>query len=140
MFPAPGYSVKVPEGWARSGSATSTAFTDKLNRIEIKSSAATAAPTTQSVTSTVVPELQRTVPRFAMGKISDITRPAGHAVLITYQGDSAQDQVTGKVVRDAFEQYIFFRNGKQVTLTLVGPVNADNVDPWKIVSDSFRWL
>jgi hypothetical protein len=75
-----------------------------------------------------------------MGKISEITRPAGKVVLITYQGDSAQDPVTGKVVRDAFERYLFYQGGKQLALTLAGPVNADNVDPWKIVSDSVRWL
>jgi hypothetical protein len=26
-----------------------------------------------------------------------------------------------------------------LTLTLSGPTNADNVDPWKIVTDSVRW-
>jgi hypothetical protein len=75
-----------------------------------------------------------------MGKVSEITRPAGKVVLVTYQGDSAQDPVTGKVIRDAFERYLFYQGGKQLVLTLVGPVNADNVDPWKIVSDSVRWL
>ncbi|MGW6194547.1 hypothetical protein ACWF0M_00230 [Kribbella sp. NPDC055110] len=139
-FRAPAFSVKVPEGWAQSTTGTATSFTDKLNRIEVMSSAVSAAPTTQSVTSTVVPELSRSVPRFALGKISDITRPAGKVVLITYQGDSAQDPVTGKVVRDAFERYLFYQGGKQLALTLAGPVNADNVDPWKIVSDSVRWL
>ena len=139
-FQGPSFSVKVPEGWARSVTASTTSFTDKLNRIEVKPSAASAAPTPQSVTSTVVPELSRSVPRFAMGKISEITRPAGKVVLVTYQGDSAQDPVTGKVIRDAFERYLFYQGGKQLTLTLVGPVNADNVDPWKIVSDSVRWL
>jgi len=47
--------------------------------------------------------------------------------------------VTGKVVRDAFERYTFYRAGKRVDLTLSGPTNADNVDPWRIVSDSLRW-
>lgn len=138
-FRAPGFSVKVPEGWARSNTASTTSFTDKLNRIEVTPSRASTAPTTQSVTARVVPELSRTVPRFATGKVSEASRPAGHVVLITYQGDSAQDPVTGKVVRDAFERYVFYQSGKQMALTLVGPVNADNVDPWKIVSDSFRW-
>ncbi|MFD3401420.1 hypothetical protein ACFWUU_12110 [Kribbella sp. NPDC058693] len=134
------FTVKVPEGWARSVSGTTTSFTDKLNRIEVMPSTAAAAPTAQSATTTVVPTLRSTVPRFALGKISEITRPAGKVVLITYQGDSAQDPVTGKVIRDAFERYLFSQGGKQLALTLVGPVNADNVDPWKIVSDSVRWL
>jgi hypothetical protein len=44
--------------------------------------------------------------------------------------------VTGKTVKDAVEQYIFFKNGKEVNLTLSGPTTADNVDPWKLVSNS----
>jgi hypothetical protein len=68
-----------------------------------------------------------------------VSRNAGKVVLVTYQGDSAPDAVTGKVVRDAFEQYIYFRAGRMLTLTLSGPTNADNVDPWKIVTDSVRW-
>src|SRR4051794_21026165 len=31
--PGAGYSVKVPEGWARSASGRAVAFTDKLNTI-----------------------------------------------------------------------------------------------------------
>jgi hypothetical protein len=138
-FNGTGFTLKVPEGWARTVTATTTSFTDKLNRIEVAPSAASAAPTTQSATGTVVAQLSRAVPRFAMGKVSEVTRSAGKVVLVTYQGDSAQDPVTGKVIRDAFERYLFYRAGKEVALTLVGPVNADNVDPWKIVSDSFRW-
>ncbi|MGZ0147745.1 hypothetical protein ACXJJ3_11805 [Kribbella sp. WER1] len=138
-FQGAGFSVKVPEGWARTVSGTTTSFTDKLNRIETAPSSTSSAPTAQSVSSTVVAELGRSVPRFAMGKVSEISRSAGKVVLVTYQGDSAQDPVTGKVVRDAFERYLFYRGGKLVALTLVGPVNADNVDPWKTVSDSFRW-
>jgi hypothetical protein len=135
-----GFSVKVPEGWARSTAGAMTSFGDKLNHIQVGTSAATAAPTTQSVNSQIIPALQRQVPKFAMGKVSEVTRPAGKAVLITYQGDSSPDPVTGKVVRDAFEQYLFFKAGKLLTLTVSGPTNADNVDPWKIVTESVRWM
>ena len=65
--------------------------------------------------------------------------PAGSAVLITYQADSAPNEVTGKVVADAVERYEFWDNGTTVVLTLSGPVGADNVDPWRTVTDSFRW-
>jgi hypothetical protein len=132
-------SVKVPEGWARTTSKATTSFNDKLNRIQVASSAASTAPTVQSVTASVVPTLKAQVPQFAMGKVTEVSRNAGKVVLVTYQGDSAPDAVTGKVVRDAFEQYIYFRAGRMLTLTLSGPTNADNVDPWKIVTDSVRW-
>lgn len=134
-----GFTVKVPEGWARTTTGNAVTFTDKLNRIEIASVNAQAAPTPQSVTSKVVPVLKQQVPAYSMGKVTAVSRQAGQAVLLTYQGDSAPDAVTGKVVHDAFERYSFHHNGRTVDLTLSGPVGADNVDPWRIVSDSLRW-
>ena len=134
-----GYSVKTPEGWSRTSTATTSSFTDKLNRIQVSATAAPTQPTVASVNSTDVPLVKATVPKFAMGKVSTVVRRGGSAILLTYQGDSAPDQVTGKVVRDAFERYTFYRAGKRVDLTLSGPTNADNVDPWRIVSGSLRW-
>ncbi|MGW0970752.1 hypothetical protein [Streptomyces sp. NPDC002516] len=134
-----GFTVKVPEGWARTVKGDTTTFTDKLNTVTITSAPASAAPTTASVNATVVPELRARTPKFAAPKVSEVTRHAGHVVLLTYQGDSAKDPVTGKVVRDASERYTYYRSGHEVNLTLTGPVNADNVDPWRIVSDSVTW-
>jgi hypothetical protein len=134
-----GFTVKVPEGWARTGQGGTTVFTDKLNTVRITAASVSSAPTTGSVTNTVVPRLRSQVPKFAAPKVSEVTRHAGRVVLLTYQGDSAKDSVTGKVVRDAFQRYAFHRAGHEVDLTLSGPVNADNVDPWRIVSDSFTW-
>ena len=134
-----GYSVKIPEGWSRTSTGTATSFSDKLNRIQVSAAAAPTQPTVASVNSTDVPSVKASVPTFAMGKVSVVVRGGGKAILLTYQGDSAPDQVTGKVVRDAFERYTFYRAGTRVDLTLSGPTNADNVDPWRIVSDSLRW-
>jgi outer membrane murein-binding lipoprotein Lpp len=133
------FSVKVPEGWSRTATGATVTFTDKLNRIDVTTAAATAAPTTQSVTGQVVPTLQKQVPAFAQPKVSTVSRTAGQAVLLTYLGDTAPDPVTGKIVHDKFERYAFFHNGHEVDLTLSGPTGADNVDPWKIVTDSFGW-
>lgn len=132
-------SVKVPEGWARSTTSTGTVFTDKLNRIEVQTSKVATAPTVASVTKVDVPQLQASVPKLANPKVVTVSRSAGAGVLLTYQRDSAVDPVTGKVVRDAVERYSFFRAGTRVDLTLAGPTNADNVDPWRIVSDSVTW-
>ncbi|MFF3577819.1 hypothetical protein [Streptomyces mirabilis] len=133
------FTVKVPEGWARIGQGGTTVFTDKLNRVEIATASASSAPTVTSVGSEVVPRLRGQVPKFDGPKVSQVNRHAGSAVLLRYQGDSAADPVTGKVVRDAFERYAFYRQGHEVDVTLSGPVNADNVDPWRIVTDSFSW-
>ncbi|MEU9992561.1 hypothetical protein AB0E10_38365 [Streptomyces sp. NPDC048045] len=138
-FHGTGFTVKVPEGWARTQRDGTTAFTDKLNTVRMQTASEPAAPTVASVTNTVVPRLRAQVPKFAVPKVSEATRHTGRVVLLTYQGDSPKDPVTGKVVRDAFERYAFHRSGHEVDVTLSGPVNADNVDPWRIISDSFTW-
>ncbi|MFE3197907.1 hypothetical protein [Embleya sp. NPDC059237] len=137
--PAGGFTIKVPEGWSRLDNGSTVSFTDRLNRIEVTDVPGASAPTIDSVTATTVPMLRTHVPNFVMDKVSVISRHAGDAVLLTYRGDSPADPVTGKVGHDAFERYAFFRNGHEVDLTLSGPQTADNVDPWRTVSDSFTW-
>ncbi|MFI1105684.1 hypothetical protein [Streptomyces melanogenes] len=135
-----GVTVKVPEGWSRTDMAGGgVSFTDKLNRIEIVTAPAASAPTPRTVTADVVPTLRAHVPGFTPGTVTTVARPAGQAVLLTYQGDAPADSVTGKAVRDSFERYAFFQDGRQAVLTLSGPVGADNVDPWRTVTDSLRW-
>jgi hypothetical protein len=136
--PGGGFSVKVPEGWAQSRDGTATTFTDKLNSIRIETQQAAAAPTVASGTREL-PKIKATVRGFVPGKVATVGRKAGQAVRITYRADSAQDPVTGKTVADAVERYEFWHSGRTVVLTLSGPTGADNVDPWKLVSDSLRW-
>ncbi len=140
-FTAPGahFRVSIPEGWARSVVGAKVTFTDKLNTITVEEIASATAPTATAVTSSVVPELRNQTPAFAPGAVSATTRTAGPAVLVTFTGDSAPDPVTNRVVRDAFERYAFWHDGHEAILTLSGPTNADNVDPWRTVTDSLRW-
>ena len=138
--PSKVFSVSVPEGWAQTSHTNEITYTDKLNSITISSIAARTATTIQSASSKELPQLASSVANYSAGDVTTVRRAAGDAVLITYQADGPKDPVTGKVVRDAVERYEFFRNGTEVILTLSGPVGADNVDPWKIVTESFKWL
>ncbi len=137
--PSGGFSVKIPEGWARVEAGGAVTFTDKLNSIRVETAAAATAPTIQSAQQNEVPKIQAAAVNFKAGKVTSVTRKAGNAVLITYGADSAPDPVTGKVVHDAVERYEFWKAGTEVVLTLSGPQGADNVDPWRIVTDSFGW-
>ncbi|MCW3016384.1 MAG: lipoprotein [Solirubrobacterales bacterium] len=138
--PGGGYSVKVPEGWSRTDAGSGvTSFDDKLNRVQMQTTPAKAALTASEAHRTELPLLAKTVPGFKAGTISTVTRTAGKAVRITYQAQSPADAVTGKSHTDAVERYVFFHNGKDVVLTLSGPKGADNVDPWKIVTNSVRY-
>jgi hypothetical protein len=96
-------------------------------------------PTVASAKQVDIPMLRRSTPNFASGKVTSARLAGGHVVLITYLADSARDQVTGKVVRDAVERFYFWHHGQEAILTLTGPRSADNVDPWRIVSNSLRW-
>jgi hypothetical protein len=133
------FSVKVPEGWARSQSSGAVTFTDKLNHVRIQEVKAPVALTVRDARQTEVPKLAKAVKGFQAGKVTRVARQAGPAIRITYLAAAAQNPVTGKSGTDAVERYVFFHKGKDLVLTLSGPKGADNVDPWRIVTDSVRW-
>ena len=134
-----GYSVVIPEGWARTEGAAGTVFTDKYNTITVNAGADPSAPTVESVQASEVPQIQAASTGYQPGSVSTVQRTAGTAVLITYRADSPPSPVTGKVAALEVEQYEFWRAGTRVMLTLSAPVGSDNVDPWRTVTDSFRW-
>jgi hypothetical protein len=132
------FRISVPEGWGRSEQGPVVTFADKLNSIRVESSNAGAAPT-EATERADLARLGSTMAGFTAGKVSTVTRKGGRALLVTYRANAAADPVTGKTVSDDVERYRFFRAGHLVTVTLAGPHGADNVDPWRTVTDSFRW-
>lgn len=140
-FTIPGSSVhlKVPEGWAKKSTAGATTFTDHYNSVRVEVVPHPQPVTVQSATQNELPMLAQNGTNVTAGDVSKVTRGQSTAVLITYQQDSAPDPTTHKVVQDAVERYEFWHNGQEAILTLTGPTGADNVDPWRIVSDSLRW-
>jgi hypothetical protein len=133
------FTVKVPEGWGRTARAGTVSFTDKLNTISMETRPAPAAPTVASARQAELPAIRSASRRYEPGSVTQVRRAGGDVVLVTFKADAPADPVTGKVVHDAVERYEFWRGGTEAILTLAGPVGADNVDPWRIVSDSFRW-
>lgn len=140
-FAAPdaSYTVEVPEGWARTDSPGGVTFTDNFNTVVIESRTGTSAPTPASARLTELAAIAAVTPGVSYGDVSTVIRRAGQAIVLTYHQDSAPSPVTGKVTAQSVERYEFFRNGHTVTLTLAGPVGADNVDPWRRITDSFAW-
>ncbi len=134
------FTVTVPEGWAQTSAAGATVFTDKYNSIRIESRPSASAPTVDSVRTTDLPAVRASVQGFTPGTVTSVNRKAGPAILLTYHADSAPSSVTGKVAAEAVERYAFWRNGREVILTLSAPVGSDNVDPWRKVTDTFTWV
>jgi hypothetical protein len=134
--PGGGFSVKVPEGWARTSQGPATIFADKLNSVRMESMSGPSAPTAATIKKDTA-QIQGA----QSGSIatSTVKRKAGTAVKIVYLTTGKADPVTGRSRTLAVERYEFFKNGKEAVLTLSGAKGADNVDPWRIVTDSFRW-
>jgi hypothetical protein len=138
--PTGGFSITTPEGWSRTTSRDSVTFTDKLNTVEVSWAAAASAPSVKSATADEVPALEQTVRAFSLVSVKGATLPAGPSVLISYQANSDPNRVTGKQYRQDVLRYELFHRGTQVDLTLLSPVGADNVDPWRIVTESLQWM
>jgi hypothetical protein len=123
-----------------SSSPTTSSFTDKLNSITVQLVKAAAAPTAASARATEVRQVQAAGHHVTVAGVGTVTRSAGTVVVIRYSADSQPDPVTGKVYKNSIERYEYYRNGTEATVTLTAPAGADNVDPWRKVTDSFRWL
>ncbi|PZS17828.1 MAG: hypothetical protein DLM57_07485 [Pseudonocardiales bacterium] len=139
VAPDRAFSLKVPEGWARTPSGRAVVFSDKYNSVRIETYPAVRQPSVDSARASELPAVKAAAHGYSAGEVKTVQRAAGTAVLVTYRADSAPNSVTGKVVVEAVERYEFWRNGTEVVLTLSGALGADNVDPWRKVTDSFRW-
>jgi hypothetical protein len=136
---AGGFTISVPEGWSRRTTRNSVTFTDKLNTIVVTWQAATAPLTVAGTNSTQVPALRKSERAFRLGSVKPMSLPAGNGVLISYQANSDPNPVTGKQYRLDVLRYELFHHGTEVAIGLRSPVGADNVDPWRIVTQSIRW-
>lgn len=134
-----GFTMKVPEGWARSDRADGASFIDKLDGVVVSASKAASAPTVESVKANSVPGLEKAERAVKVTAVKEVKLPAGPAIRIVYTSNSEPNAVTNKQIRLENERYIYFKDGKLVTLELYAPKGADNVDQWQLMSNSFKW-
>ncbi len=83
--------------------------------------------------------LKRTIPHFLLRTVHAVTLPGGPAILTVFETTSAADPVTGRQYRLTVERFTFVRDSRVLVLSLSSPVGADNVDPWRIISQSLRF-
>jgi hypothetical protein len=136
---AGGYQLKAPEGWARQTDRADVTFTDKLDGLSVTITSQPTAPSVVGVTKNRAAALKMAAGAAQIKGVKDLKLPGGAAILLVYQSNSAPDPVTGKQVRLDNNEYLFYKQGKLATLRLWAPVGADNVDQWKLMSESFRW-
>lgn len=134
-----GFTLKVPEGWARSDAPDGVSFVDKLDGIVVIISSAKVAPTVETVKRDYVPMMEKNGRAMKVGGVRAVKLPAGDAILISYSSNSEPNPVTNKQVRLENHRYLYFKDGKMAELDLYAPFGADNVDQWRLMSQSFRW-
>ena len=132
---AGGYSLKVPEGWARTEKGSDVGFIDKFDGVAVIVDTVATAPTTKDV----IEKLQKAEREFKLVNTKQIRLPAGPTLLIKYESESEANPVTNKRIHLEDEAYVFYRNGRMAILTVWAPAGADNADQWKLISESFRW-
>ena len=134
-----GFSIKVPEGWARREQPNDVSFSDKYNRVQVAVSAHPSAPTIASVKANEVGALERSPKAIRLVSVTQLALPAGAVVVAHYGANSDVNPVTNKAIRLDNASYYFWREGKLAVLTLSAPAGADNVDQWQLMAKSFAW-
>jgi hypothetical protein len=134
-----GFSLKVPEGWARKDAADGVSFSDKYGRIEVTVRESSAPATAAGGGVGEAADLEKSGQAVKVSAIKDVRLPSGPAVRIIYTSNSDPNPVTSKQIRLECERYLIPHAGKVVALTFSAPAGADNADQWKLMSDSFRW-
>jgi hypothetical protein len=134
-----GFTMKVPEGWARADSADGASFIDKLDGVVVTETATDQKPTVATVKTDYVPRLQKSLRAVKVSAVKAVKLPSGSAIRIAYTSNSEPNAVTNKQVRLENERFLYFKDGKLVSLELYAPKGADNVDQWQLMSRSFKW-
>jgi hypothetical protein len=133
-----GFSIKVPEGWARKDNGATTTFANKYDLVAVIASDLATPLDLAYAKQNLAPEIEKGR-AVKIDKITDVALKGGKAVKISYTENSEPNSVTNKQIRMESERYFFSKNGKLVAVYLSAPLGADNVDQWQLMSSSFRW-
>jgi len=132
-----GYSISYPQGWARSGSGDQVTFQDKSNTVAIK-----VAPGTQPTPASTSAELKQEAaadPCLNSGQPQTTSAGPNQVVKVTFTTEGQKSAVTGQRPKITVDRYVYFKGGRVATVDLATPVGVDNVDAYRMISESFRW-
>jgi hypothetical protein len=132
--PHAGYTMKYPEGWAQQGSGDRVTFRDKNNIIRgvVSSGPVWSVSSVQADVRTLKGARVQSQPEA-------ITLSGRPAFKVVYRTVSAPNPVTGKRVTLSVDRYYLSKAHRRAVLDLGSPVGVDNVDAYRLISQSFRW-
>ena len=134
---AAGFSMKYPEGWAQKASGSTLTISDKNNIVRVAVTGGP-APTVASVTQDMQ-KLQQSTPSLKAGAPATMTVSGHPAIKVTYTTVGAANAVTGKTVTLMVDRYCFWQGGRVAVVDLGTPQGVDNVDAYRLMSESFAW-
>lgn len=132
------YSIKYPEGWTQSGADRNVTFRDKNNLVHVVI-ASGSTPTPASV-SAQLDALKTSDPTLTFTAPKTITVGGRPAVKAVYTTESAPNPVTAKRVTLIVDRYELAHAGRVAVVDLGTPKGVDNVDAYRMMIESFRWL
>jgi hypothetical protein len=134
---AGGFSMKYPEGWAQKTKTGTLTIQDKNNVVRVTVSNA-ALPTTAAVNKQMK-DLQTMTPSLKAGAATAMTISGAPAVKVTYTTLSAPNSVTGKTTILMVDRYYLSHSGRLAVIDMGTPQGVDNVDAYRLMSESFAW-
>ena len=135
---AAGYAIKYPEGWTQNGSARAVTFADKNNVVRILIGHGP-SPTTASLAAQLG-ALKRSTPTLTFTTPQTVQLPSGAGLKATYTTESQPNPVTGKRVTLIVDRYEVASGARVAIVDLGTPRGVDNVDAYRMMIRSFRWL
>jgi hypothetical protein len=127
-----------PEGWAVQAAVSGVSIKDKNNLVRISLSRG-APPTTAGVRAQLA-ALKSSTPALTAGAPQTVALKSGPAVKAIYTTQSAPNPVTGKQVTLTVDRYVLAHAGRVAVVDLGTPVGVDNVDAYRRMIESFKWL
>ena len=131
-------SMLYPEGWTVQEAGGRVSITNNNNLVRI--SLSSGPPPSVASVQAQLEALKRRAPSLTAGAPSVITLKSGPALKVTYKTQSTPSPVTGKQVTLTVDRYLLGHAGRVAVVELGTPVGVDNVDAYKRMIESFKWL
>jgi hypothetical protein len=132
-----GFSMRYPEGWSQKQTGSGVTFQDKNNLVRIDVHKGQ-APTVASVAAELQ-KLKASNPSLKAQTPKKFNLKGKPAIKVSYTTTSAPNQVTGKRVVLMVDRYVLANKGKVAVIDLGTPTGVDNVDAYRMMSESFTW-
>ena len=133
-----GFSMKYPEGWAQKAKGNALTIQDKNNIVRVAVASGAAPDGRVGREASCRPSNRRSRPSRQARRLA-VTVSGHPAIKVTYTTVSAPNPVTGKRVTLMVDRYYFWQGGKVAVMDLGTPQGVDNVDAYRLMSESFAW-